>query len=88
MPLLILVLLAIAYLDLLHNETSTFSMVKPRAEMTQEELAAKEQEEFNVGPLSILNNSVKNNAQVGFASSFICQSTFIRFLGSYQLQEQ
>ncbi|RCN42495.1 LSM domain protein [Ancylostoma caninum] len=40
------------------------SMVKPRAEMTQEELAAKEQEEFNVGPLSILNNSVKNNAQV------------------------
>ncbi|VDO49122.1 unnamed protein product [Haemonchus placei] len=39
-------------------------MAKPRAEMTQEELAAKEQEEFNVGPLSILNNSVKNNAQV------------------------
>ncbi|KAK6012309.1 LSM domain protein [Ostertagia ostertagi] len=40
------------------------TMAKPRAEMTQEELAAKEQEEFNVGPLSILNNSVKNNAQV------------------------
>uniref|UniRef100_A0A914SAW0 Small nuclear ribonucleoprotein Sm D2 n=1 Tax=Parascaris equorum TaxID=6256 RepID=A0A914SAW0_PAREQ len=32
--------------------------------MTQEELQAKEQEEFNVGPLSILTQSVKNNAQV------------------------
>lgn len=32
--------------------------------MTQEELLAKEQEEFNVGPLSVLTQSVKNNAQV------------------------
>lgn len=42
----------------------TFRIVKPRSEMTQEELQAKEQEEFNVGPLSILTQSVKNNAQV------------------------
>ncbi|VDK19491.1 unnamed protein product [Anisakis simplex] len=41
-----------------------FSIAKPRSEMTQEELQAKEQEEFNVGPLSILTQSVKNNAQV------------------------
>jgi len=32
--------------------------------MTAEELAAKEQEEFNVGPLSILTQSVRNNTQV------------------------
>ncbi|VDO24696.1 unnamed protein product [Brugia timori] len=41
-----------------------FRLAKPRSEMTQEELAAKEQEEFNVGPLSVLTQSVKNNAQV------------------------
>uniref|UniRef100_A0A1I7UBU0 Small nuclear ribonucleoprotein Sm D2 n=1 Tax=Caenorhabditis tropicalis TaxID=1561998 RepID=A0A1I7UBU0_9PELO len=40
------------------------TQVKPRSEMTAEELAAKEDEEFNVGPLSILTNSVKNNHQV------------------------
>ncbi|MFH4977555.1 hypothetical protein AB6A40_004264 [Gnathostoma spinigerum] len=40
------------------------TIAKPRSEMTQEELLAKEQEEFNVGPLSILTQSVKNNAQV------------------------
>lgn len=32
--------------------------------MSQEELTAKEQEEFNIGPLSVLTQSVKNNAQV------------------------
>uniref|UniRef100_A0A1I7YHF8 Small nuclear ribonucleoprotein Sm D2 n=1 Tax=Steinernema glaseri TaxID=37863 RepID=A0A1I7YHF8_9BILA len=37
---------------------------KPRTEMSMEELAAKEQEEFNMGPLSILTFSVKNNTQV------------------------
>lgn len=41
-----------------------FFRIKPRSEMTQEELTAKEQEEFNIGPLSILTQSVKNNAQV------------------------
>ncbi|KAH7673084.1 putative small nuclear ribonucleoprotein Sm D2-like protein [Aphelenchoides avenae] len=40
------------------------SAQKPRSEMTQEELTQKEQEEFNIGPLSILTQSVKNNAQV------------------------
>ena len=53
--------------------------VKPRSEMSQvsftkskrslnpiiqEELAAKEQEEFNIGPLSVLTYSVRNHAQV------------------------
>lgn len=37
---------------------------KPRSEMTQDELAKREEEEFNVGPLSILTHSVNNNAQV------------------------
>ena len=37
---------------------------KPRSEMTQEELQKAEEEEFAVGPLSILTNSVKNNTQV------------------------
>ncbi|KAI1720622.1 LSM domain-containing protein [Ditylenchus destructor] len=37
---------------------------KPRSEMSQEELEKKEQEEFNIGPLSVLTHSVKNNAQV------------------------
>jgi len=32
--------------------------------MTPEELAQKEQEEFNTGPLSVLTQSVKNNTQV------------------------
>lgn len=40
------------------------SSVKPRAEMTAEELAEREEEEFKIGPLSILTQSVKNNAQV------------------------
>uniref|UniRef100_A0A915IRD6 Small nuclear ribonucleoprotein Sm D2 n=1 Tax=Romanomermis culicivorax TaxID=13658 RepID=A0A915IRD6_ROMCU len=40
------------------------SLQKPRNDMTQEELEAKEQEEFNVGPLSVLTQSVKNNTQV------------------------
>ena len=37
---------------------------KPKSEMTPEELAQKEQEEFNTGPLSVLTQSVKNNTQV------------------------
>jgi len=37
---------------------------KPKSEMTAEELAQKEQEEFNTGPLSVLTHSVKNNTQV------------------------
>ncbi|CAD5230944.1 unnamed protein product [Bursaphelenchus xylophilus] len=37
---------------------------KPRAEMSQEELDALEQEEFKIGPLSVLNQSVQNNGQV------------------------
>lgn len=37
---------------------------KPKTEMTPEELAQREQEEFNTGPLSVLTQSVKNNTQV------------------------
>jgi len=37
---------------------------KSKGEMTQEELKKLEEEEFNTGPLSVLNQSVKNNTQV------------------------
>lgn len=37
---------------------------KPKSEMTPEELAKLEEEEFNTGPLSVLTQSVKNNTQV------------------------
>ncbi|ESO90123.1 hypothetical protein LOTGIDRAFT_218178 [Lottia gigantea] len=37
---------------------------KPKSEMTPEDMAAREQEEFNTGPLSVLTQSVKNNTQV------------------------
>ena len=40
------------------------SLQKPKSEMTQEELAKREEEEFNTGPLSVLTQSVKNNTQV------------------------
>ena len=44
---------------------SRFSMAaKPRTEMTPEELAKQEEQEFNTGPLSVLTQSVKNNTQV------------------------
>ena len=38
---------------------------KPKTELTEEELAKREEEEFNTGPLSVLTQSVKNNTQVG-----------------------
>lgn len=38
---------------------------KPKSEMTPEELAKREEEEFSTGPLSVLTQSVKNNTQVG-----------------------
>ena len=37
---------------------------KPRTEMTPEELAKQEEQEFKTGPLSVLTQSVKNNTQV------------------------
>lgn len=40
------------------------AQVKPKSEMTQEELQKQEDEEFNTGPLSVLTQSVKNNTQV------------------------
>ena len=39
-------------------------MATKKAEMTPEEMEAKEQEEFNTGPLRVLTDSVKNNTQV------------------------
>ncbi|KAG5457502.1 MAG: hypothetical protein BJ554DRAFT_2459 [Olpidium bornovanus] len=32
--------------------------------MTEEELRKQEEEEFNTGPLSVLQQSVKNNTQI------------------------
>ncbi|KAJ1532117.1 hypothetical protein ONE63_000744 [Megalurothrips usitatus] len=40
------------------------TVTKPKSEMTPEELAKLEEEEFNTGPLSVLTQSVKNNTQV------------------------
>ncbi|KAI6661893.1 small nuclear ribonucleoprotein Sm D2-like [Oopsacas minuta] len=37
---------------------------KPRSEMTEEDLRKREEEEFQIGPLSVLTQSVKNNTQV------------------------
>ena len=44
--------------------TTTTTLSKPKSELTEEELAKKEEEEFNTGPLSVLTQSVKNNTQV------------------------
>lgn len=47
-----------------HNYRKMSLVTKPKSEMTAEELAAREEEEFNTGPLSVLTQSVKNNTQV------------------------
>ena len=39
-------------------------MTSSKADLTPEELAKREEEEFNTGPLSVLTQSVKNNTQV------------------------
>ncbi|KAL1283382.1 putative small nuclear ribonucleoprotein Sm D2 [Trichinella pseudospiralis] len=45
--------------------TSTQSQPqKPKSEMTSEELAQKETEDFEVGPLSVLTHAVRTNSQV------------------------
>jgi small nuclear ribonucleoprotein (snRNP)-like protein len=38
--------------------------MKPKSELSPEELQKLEEEEFNTGPLSVLTQSVKNNTQV------------------------
>lgn len=48
------------YLDCIFSR----SLAKPKSEMTPEELAKREEEEFNTGPLSVLTQSVRNNTQV------------------------
>ncbi|KAF9187851.1 Small nuclear ribonucleoprotein Sm D2 [Mortierella polycephala] len=40
------------------------SSTKPKSEMTEEELRKLEEEEFNTGPLSVLQQSVKNHTQI------------------------
>lgn len=40
------------------------TLTKPKSEMTAEELQAREEEEFNTGPLSVLTMSVRNNTQI------------------------
>ncbi|KAI8049590.1 small nuclear ribonucleoprotein Sm D2 [Syncephalis plumigaleata] len=37
---------------------------KPKSELTEEELRKLEEEEFNTGPLSVLQQAVRNNTQV------------------------
>ncbi|RKP05900.1 hypothetical protein THASP1DRAFT_19194, partial [Thamnocephalis sphaerospora] len=37
---------------------------KPKSELSEEELRKLEEEEFNTGPLSVLQQSVRNNTQV------------------------
>ena len=39
-------------------------MATKKVDLTPEEMDAKEQEEFNTGPLRVLTDSVKNNTQV------------------------
>ena len=46
------------------NSILRSALTKPKSEMTPEELAKREEEEFNTGPLSVLTQSVKNNTQV------------------------
>ena len=46
------------------NLATIIMAAKPRTEMTPEELAKQEEQEFNTGPLSVLTQSVKNNTQV------------------------
>lgn len=41
-----------------------FAAMKPKSELSPEELQKLEEEEFNTGPLSVLTQSVKNNTQV------------------------
>lgn len=40
------------------------STAKPKSEMNEEELRRLEEEEFNTGPLSVLQQSVKNHTQI------------------------
>ncbi len=54
-----------SFLQICCIRTVTMSLLtKPKSEMTSEELAKREEEEFNTGPLSVLTQSVKNNTQV------------------------
>jgi len=50
--------------EIIFTRTCRSLVQKPVSEMTAEELAQKEQEEFTTGPLSVLTQSVKNNTQV------------------------
>lgn len=47
-----------------HTVINMSLLQKPKSEMTPEELAKREEEEFTTGPLSVLTHSVRNNTQV------------------------
>jgi hypothetical protein len=57
--------------SVLYFRTPGVVLTKPKSEMTPEELAKREEEEFNTGPLSVLTQSVKNNTQVCIAIIFL-----------------
>lgn len=46
------------------NQFRFLAAIKPKSELSPEELQKLEEEEFNTGPLSVLTQSVKNNTQV------------------------
>lgn len=49
---------------LINQKSLYLATLKPKSELTTEELQKLEEEEFNTGPLSVLTQSVKNNTQV------------------------
>ena len=59
---------------------SSSALTKPKSEMTPEELEAKEQQEFNTGPLSVLTESVKGNTQVPLLSSLLRFTTMTKLV--------
>lgn len=61
---LLLALTFHCFIKIMLLNRATTTTVKPRSEMTLEELAKIEEEEFSTGPLSVLTQSVKNNTQV------------------------
>jgi hypothetical protein len=55
-------------------------LTKPKSEMTPEELAKREEEEFSTGPLSVLTQSVKNNTQVKESCALFTINSFLMYL--------
>ena len=45
--------------------------LKPKSEMTEAEILAQEEAEFQTGPLSLLTTSVKNGSQILISTRFV-----------------